>query len=491
MGRVYLARDSKLGITVVIKSPHPALLSEPEFKQRFSREVRTLLKLQHPHIVRVLDVADHDGVPFAVLEYLPGGSLADKLATSNGVMPVESLERWLPHAAEALDYLHERAIVHRDIKPANLFFDEHGHVRVGDFGIVKSLKRDKTKTSALTGTGMVLGTPDYMAPELSMGEDFDARVDQYALAVTVYEALCGSTPHPGTTPGAVLMSQMSRLPAPLTERNELVSESLSECVLKALSRDANVRFASCGEFAAAVLEALPQRSRSSRVAVASRAASHSQPVERPAAGIGFDSEPDQAEVPPPPRSRKSAWSKASSWEQLVRDYWHVAIPVTASVLALAFFLFRSPRSPDPTRAPTVVASAKPQPAPIVTPPDPAPAAAPSLSPASGQLSAAEADLEKIRVENEALREANAALTNAPPAAAIPPPVPQSQTPVPASPPPVAVPISQLPNGTVAGEQKLVRIDNVDYALRWCPPLVPAGFVHDGQPSIGERSTSGD
>ena len=214
MGRVYLARDTRLDIVVVIKSPHPVLLSESEFKQRFSREVRTLLKLQHPHIIRVLDFAEHEGVPFAVLEYLPSGSLADQIATSNGVRPVESLARWLPHAAEALDYLHERSIVHRDIKPANLFFDENGHVRLGDFGIVKSLRSDKTKTSALTGTGMTLGTPEYMAPELALGEDYDGRVDQYALAVTVYEALCGSVPYFGTTSAAVLVAQLSRSRAP-------------------------------------------------------------------------------------------------------------------------------------------------------------------------------------------------------------------------------------------------------------------------------------
>src|SRR4029077_14850122 len=143
------------------------------------------------HIVKVSDVGEWEGTPFAVMQFLPGGSLEDRRPIGPGghPFPCEPSEvlRWLAEVAEALDYVHAQGYVHRDVKPGNILFDANGHAFLSDFGVAKVLASaadTRASHTAMTGAGMVLGTPEYMAPELIMGEPFDGRVDQYALAVT-------------------------------------------------------------------------------------------------------------------------------------------------------------------------------------------------------------------------------------------------------------------------------------------------------------------
>ena len=179
MATVFLAVDVKVDRRVVIKVPDPRLLVDPAFRERFEREKRSLIQLSHPHIVKVIDAGEHEDAPFVVLEYLAGGSLADRIDAAGGKLTVGEVVPWLADVAKTLDFIHGLDVVHRDVKPANILFDDHGNVFLADFGIAKALASADT---AMTTTGMMPGTPDYMAPESGLTPNVDGRADQYALA---------------------------------------------------------------------------------------------------------------------------------------------------------------------------------------------------------------------------------------------------------------------------------------------------------------------
>ena len=283
MGTVYLARDLKLDAEIVIKAPHPVMIKDAAFAARFRQEIRSLVQLSHPHVVKVMDVDEHDGLPFAVLQYLPGGSLEDRLLDEDGqprrMDPVEVLN-WVEDVAEALDYIHDRGYVHRDIKPANLLFDEHGRVYLGDFGIAKAVAATGTAgDTGLTGTGMAIGTAEYMAPEMllqeSDGKPYDGRVDQYALGVTVYECLCGHRPYSGPNVAIVAVAMAtSRAPMPHQVRAE-IPELVSKVVAKALLKDPEKRYPDCQTFARTLVKAVRATAPQEQLATVRRSATTS------------------------------------------------------------------------------------------------------------------------------------------------------------------------------------------------------------------------
>jgi serine/threonine-protein kinase len=261
MGFVYRARDGNLDCEVVVKVPRRSLLEDPEFAARFTREVRSLVRLVHPHIVKVQDVGQHDGLPFAVMQYLPGGSLRDRQPRgSDGTprpLPPESLREWLPGVAGALDFIHQQRYIHRDVKPDNILFDAHGFPFLSDFGVAKVVadNSERRQKTVLTGAGMVLGTPQYMAPELLLGQGYDGRVDQYALAVMLYELLSGRYPFDGSTSTAIFVKQTTEEPPPLQLLVPSMPPQLAAAIHKALAKEPSARFADCTSFAQAVIEA--------------------------------------------------------------------------------------------------------------------------------------------------------------------------------------------------------------------------------------------
>ena len=281
MATVYKARDNNLEADVVIKIPKASLLADPEYTKRFTREIRALVKLNHPHVVKVLDVGEQDGVPYVVMQYLTGGSLQDQCTAKDGVRtsgPLAALPCWLDKVASSLDFIHKEGYVHRDVKPANILFDAHGNAYLSDFGIAKVLAadHDMKQSVSLTGTGVVLGTPAYMAPEFVMGLPYDGRIDQYALAVTVFEILAGRTPFEATTPGAMLVKQTTEAPKPICDLIPGVSKELSNAVQKGLEKDPKNRFTTCSAFAEAVL-----RGCSPTMAPAPRLSSGMRPTDAP------------------------------------------------------------------------------------------------------------------------------------------------------------------------------------------------------------------
>jgi serine/threonine-protein kinase len=259
MGSVYRALDRNLDSDVVIKIPRQAMMEDPEFAARFTREIRSLVKLSHPHIVKVTDVGTWEKTPFAVMQFLPGGSLEDRRTRDREgrASPYDPrlIPRWLDAVALALDYIHAQGYIHRDVKPGNILFDAEGHAFLSDFGVAKVLSSAADQhgsQTAMTGTGMVLGTPEYMAPELIMGDPLDGRVDQYALAITVYELLCGRRPFENDTKTKVLVLHTSKEPPPLSEWCPALPEKLSQTVLKGLSKNPTDRYPTCAALAAAV-----------------------------------------------------------------------------------------------------------------------------------------------------------------------------------------------------------------------------------------------
>ena len=245
MASVYKAYDSRLEREVAIKIirrdsfPPDAL---QDMLQRFDREAKALARLSHPNIVKVLDYGEYEGSPFLVLEYLPGGTLTQKVGAP--MHWKDALQLLLP-VVRGVEYAHKHEIIHRDIKPANILMSEVGHPTLSDFGIIKLLQPDNSEM--LTATGMAMGTPVYMAPEQWTGKT-SARSDMYSLGVILYELITGYRPYTSDTPGGVFLKQVTepvRLPSEIIPQ---LPEPVEQFLLKVLSKDPERRYADLGEF---------------------------------------------------------------------------------------------------------------------------------------------------------------------------------------------------------------------------------------------------
>lgn len=249
MGAVYLAEDLRLERQVAVKRLQ--IMGKKAdldmFQKRFEREAKEMARFQHTNIVSVHDYGQDDEGIYLVLEYMPGGSLIDRMR--QGVIPVEEAVKILLPLAEALQAIHDRDRVHRDVKPSNILFDGYGKPKLADFGVVKLVEGGQGYT--LTATGAVVGTPAYMAPELIGGEASPAT-DQYALGVVLYEMVTGKKPFVGRTPVETLtMHKYQPLPDPLDANPELPGW-VCQALCKALSKESEDRYTVIDDFAAAL-----------------------------------------------------------------------------------------------------------------------------------------------------------------------------------------------------------------------------------------------
>ena len=253
MATVYKAYDTRLETDVAVKVIRTENLAPSTLERslkRFEREAKALARLTHPNIVKVTDFGEDEDKPYLVMEYLPGGTLKQKLGKP---MPWnESISILLP-IARALDFAHRQNMIHRDVKPSNILITADGEPMLTDFGIAKIL--DLEETADLTGTGMGIGTPEYMAPEQWTGKT-SVFSDQYALGVVLYEMLTGRKPYSADTPAAILLKQATEpLPRPSQFTRDL-PEKMEKLLLKVLARNPEDRYGSMAEFAKALENAV-------------------------------------------------------------------------------------------------------------------------------------------------------------------------------------------------------------------------------------------
>jgi serine/threonine protein kinase len=258
MGVVYRARDEKLKRRVAIKVLPPELAFQAEIRARFTREAETAARLSHPHIVPIYTVGEGNGLVYFVMGYVDGESLAGRLKR-RGKLPVEEVRRIMKETADALSAAHAMSVIHRDIKPDNILLST-GSAVVTDFGVAKAITaarasnrrsvtpRQPGRPVPITGIGLAVGTPAYMAPEQAAGDPkTDTRADLYALGVVGYEMLTGTPPFQGTSPQQVLAAQMVHTPPSIASRRYDVPAALVKLLDRLLSKEPSRRPSSAAD----------------------------------------------------------------------------------------------------------------------------------------------------------------------------------------------------------------------------------------------------
>ncbi len=246
MSEVRAGRDLRLGRDVAIKLLTSAGADASRMRERFEAEARAVASLSHPNVVLVFDSGEHEGVPFLVMERLPGRTVADEM--SAGPLAPDRAARVTTDVLGALGAAHAAGIVHRDIKPSNVLLCPDGVAKVSDFGIAKT-----ASAMALTDDGTLLGTPSYVAPERLTGAPATPQSDLYSAGVLLYEALSGRPPFEGDSPAELMRAIVESRPVPLRERRPDLPAHLDRAVKTAMEREPSSRFATAAEMAAALV----------------------------------------------------------------------------------------------------------------------------------------------------------------------------------------------------------------------------------------------
>ena len=252
MGTVYEAEESPSGRRVALKLVSPVYAGSAESVQRFRQEGRLASAISHPRCVFVLAADEEAGRPFIVMELMPGSTLQD-LVAQQGPLPVEDAILKIFDVIDGLQAAHDTGVVHRDVKPSNCFVDKDSRVKVGDFGLSKSLERG----AHLTRTGAFMGTPLYASPEQVRGERVDEQSDVYAVAATLYFLLTGRAPFQSPDPTVTLARIVSDPTPPMRGLRPTLPAELDQVVLRGLERDRRRRYANLGELRAALLPFVP------------------------------------------------------------------------------------------------------------------------------------------------------------------------------------------------------------------------------------------
>ncbi|TXH20246.1 MAG: serine/threonine protein kinase [Chitinophagaceae bacterium] len=252
MGKVYLAIDTLLGRQVAIKNVNTNLTSQPLFLERFKNEAKTLARLAHPNIAIVYNYLQVNDNYFMVMEYVEGQNL-DELLRKNGPLPFQIVVPIICATLEGLDHAHKRGILHRDLKPANIMLTNDPIVKLMDFGIAKV-----SDAAKLTQASRVIGTIEFLAPELIEGKEPSIASDIYALGITMYELLSGKLPFTGKSDYMLMKEIVKEKPIVLQKINTLIPKNLSDIVLKALEKKPEKRFLNATDFLQTLRNSFPE-----------------------------------------------------------------------------------------------------------------------------------------------------------------------------------------------------------------------------------------
>lgn len=251
MGNVYRATDTMLGREVALKMLHPQLTMQTQFLERFKKEARVLAQLLHPNIAVIYNFIEQQGNHFMVMEYVEGASL-DDLLKKYGSLPPEFIVPVFIQALEGLQHAHRKNIFHRDIKPSNIMLTPDGTVKLMDFGIAKVAGEQK-----MTQVNKIVGTVEFMAPELIQGKDASALSDIYAMGVTLYELISGKLPFESDTDFNLMQAILKKKPSPPDKLNASVPRPLADIAMKALDKNPDHRFTDARAFQQALANAFP------------------------------------------------------------------------------------------------------------------------------------------------------------------------------------------------------------------------------------------
>ncbi len=252
MGAVYLARDAQLGEQVALKVISPHWGGEAAAAvERFRREASAARKITHPNVIRIHDLGEDPaaGELFLSMEYFPGLTLADILRR-RGALPLDEARDILGQVCDGLEAAHKAGVIHRDLKPGNILCNERRQVKIIDFGLAKA-----SFMAGMTATGLILGTPEYMAPEQVRGRDADGPTDIYALGAVAYHVMTGVPPFGGETPIAVGFAHCTQPVRPPTELRPDLPPRMAAAIVRALSKEPRDRFDSVAEMRSELLAA--------------------------------------------------------------------------------------------------------------------------------------------------------------------------------------------------------------------------------------------
>jgi len=317
MGTVYRATDSVLGRTVAIKVMNAAIAREKDHRQRFLREAQAAGSLQHPNVVTIYDLGELDGHLFIAMEFVHGTDL-ERLMTGAEPLKLSSKLDIIVDVLMGLSYAHKHGIVHRDIKPANIRVTDDGHAKIMDFGVAH------LQSSDMTRTGLVVGTPSYMAPEQVMGGKAVPGTDVFAVGAVLYHLLTGSKPFEGPTLQSLFYRIVTDMPKPLDEVRPGLPAPLNAIVQKSMAKEASERFGSALDMANAIIAVRAELSGNAYASTASLTASAVSVVE------GFAPKP----VP-------VASQKPFPWKRIE------VIAAAAAVVLVALFAILRPKDTAP------------------------------------------------------------------------------------------------------------------------------------------------
>ncbi len=290
MGVVYRAYHVQLERTGAVKVLQ-GIAPDTDSTARFRHEAQAIAQMRHPNIVNVFDFGEYEGTPYMIIEYVPGGSLANRM--KQGTMETGAALKYLRGMAAGLDYAHSLGIVHRDVKPANVLLEKDESPVIADFGLVKLMQ----STSLKSMTGVTTGTPAYMSPEQVTGSKVGPPADRYSLATIAYEMLTGSIPFDGEGLMEVLYAQVHRNPPLPSARNSSLNPQVDAVVMRGLAKDPAARWESCTAFVDALAAALAGKTDpgAARTLVMTPAVASTVPLAAPVA-VAAAAMPAQARV---------------------------------------------------------------------------------------------------------------------------------------------------------------------------------------------------